>query len=67
MERKEKFKVCYINVADVEVTIFDSGDYKMCEHFAKNYQGEQKEVFIKKVFERSHLSVVDNTRPGSEL
>lgn len=63
-----KFKVCAIKpLSEMEVTIFDSHDYKMCETFAEDYQGEYQEVYIKKVFERSHLSVVDHTRPGSEL
>ena len=48
--RQVKFKVCYINAGDMEITIFDSAEYKMCEDFALNYKGEQKELFIKKVF-----------------
>lgn len=50
--RKIKFKVCWINRADIVITLFDSEIYEQAESFALNWDGEEKELFIKKVWTR---------------
>ena len=67
MQRKIKFKVCAINIADHEVTLFDNEDYTKCEAFALAYDGDHKEVFIKKVFVIGPGTISYPARPGSEL
>ena len=63
MQRKVKFKVVAIKQhSDLEWTVFDSEDYKLCEQFALDYQGDHQEVFIKKVF-----VMAERPREGSEL
>lgn len=49
--RKIRFKVVYWNdMADRVVTLFSTPDYSQAEYFAEHYDGEQQEVFIKKVW-----------------
>ncbi len=64
MQRKVKFKVCATKQhTDLEWELFDAGeDYKMCEQFALDYQGDHKEIYIKKVF-----VLEERDRKGSEL
>lgn len=66
--RTVMFKVCAINIADHEITIFQHEDYTRCESFALAYDGDHKEVFIKKVFVAG-LGRGDTypVRPGTEL
>ncbi len=44
------FKVVYLNMADILVTIYEDQSFEAAEYFAKNYDGAQPEVFIKKVY-----------------
>lgn len=56
-----------VNLADHELTLFDSADYKMCEDFALNYEGDHSDLFIKKVFVKTKGEYTPPARPGSEL
>jgi hypothetical protein len=44
------YKVCYINLADIVVTLFEDRNKEVAENFAKNYDGGEKELFIKPVY-----------------
>ncbi len=51
--RTIKYKVCYYNtMAERIVAIFSSVKYEEAEYFAAHYDGEWKEVFIQKIWEK---------------
>lgn len=59
--RSKVFKVCYINLADLVITIFEAPSFEDAERFALAYDGGEKEVFIKPVYKLNY------TAQGREL
>lgn len=49
--RKIKFKVCYWNVfRERDETLFDTEVYEQAESFASKWEGNEGELYIKKVW-----------------
>ncbi len=65
--RKVMFKLVAFNLADHEIEIYSNEKYEVVEDFATRYEGEHKEVSIKKVFVREGGSHYGTARPGTEL
>lgn len=67
MTRKIKFKLVAFNMADHEIELFSSESYEAVESFAVSYEGEHKEVSIKKVYVREGGSHYNHNQQGQQL